>query len=204
MPIRTEAQARADLERHLDPLNDLFTAAHQEFRDKAQGIAHSLTMSARAIVYRDLILKQARAYADGGANGAHLHRKSQLLLLGLENRYLLRVKKLRQGFTVAVSPTRAAGHYDGNRLPDYATDMFPGCEDATLLYLGWMIPENAPDEIARFLVCNDTDRTLLWAIPLGEGKTAPPEQQELPMVGGPSDAPVKIRIKAAGQKKANG
>lgn len=204
MPIRTEAQARADLERHLGPLNNLFEAAHQEFREHARGLAPTMDLSTRAMVYRGLIWKHARAYTDEGKNGAYLHKRSQLLLLGLEGQYLCRVKKLRQGFSVAVSPTVAAEHYDGNRLPDYAADIFPGCEDATLLYLGWTIPENAPDQIDRYLVCNNPDRSFAWAIPLGDGKPGATEQSDLPFGHGPEDAPVRIRLKAADAKKANG
>lgn len=39
MAIRTEAEARADLARHLGPLNDLFEAAHQDFRENARALA---------------------------------------------------------------------------------------------------------------------------------------------------------------------
>jgi len=202
MPIRTEAEARADLGRHLGPLDDLFEAAHHEFRENGRALAPTMCMTTRAMVYRGLILKQARAYADEGKNGVHLHKKDQLLLVCLEGKYLLRVKKLRQGFTVAVSPTSAGEHYDGQRLPDYASDIFPGCEHATLLYLGWTIPENAPDQIARYLVCNDTNREPLWAIPLGEGNPPVPTEQLLPMEGGSGDAPARIRIKAS--KKSYG
>lgn len=205
MPLRTEAQARADLESHLGPLNDMFEAAHQEFRENCRGIAHIIEMRTRASVYRDLILKHARAYADSEKkNGAYLHRKKQLLLLGLETKYLCRVKKLRQGFAVAVSPTAASGQYDGNTLPKYAAGIFPGCEDATLLYLCWTIPENAPDRIDRYLVCNNFDRSLLWAIPLGEGESSPAHQEQLPLGHGPEDEPVRIRIKAKGTKRENG
>ena len=204
MPIRTKAEAQTDLRRHLGPLNSLFEAAHSEFRENARVLAPTMTITTRAMVYRDLIWKQARAYVDECKNGAELHRKDQLLLLGLESRYLLRVKKLRQGFTVAVSPTVAAEDYDGQKLPTYAAGMFDGCEDCTLLYLGWTIPENAPDQIARYLVCNDQNRELLWAIPLGEGKPPVPTEERLPMEGGSGDAPARIRIKGAVTKKANG
>lgn len=204
MAIRTEAEARADLARHLGPLNDLFEAAHQDFRENARALAPAMNITTRAMVYRDLIWKQARSYADEGKNGAHLHKKNQLILLGLEGKYLLRVKKLRQGFTVAVSPTLAAEHYDGQRLPEYAEDLFAGCDECTLLYLGWTIPENAPDQIVRYLVCNDSNRDFLWAIPLDEGKPPVPTEEQLPMEGGSGDAPARIRIKSADVKKANG
>ena len=204
MVIRTEAEARADLAKHLGPLDELFAAAHLRFREEARALAPTLNISTRASVYRDLILKQARAYADEGKNGAHLHKKDQLILLGLENKYLLRVKKLRKGFTVAVSPTEAAEHYDGQRLPDYASDLFTGCNDCTLLYLGWAIPENAPDQIARYLVCNDANRDPLWAIPLGEERPPASVDEQLPMEGGSGEAPARIRIKGADTKKANG
>lgn len=202
MPIRTEAEAREDLRQHLAPLDGLFEAAHREFRENGRSLAPTMCLTTRAMVYRGLIWKHARAYAEEGKNGVHLHKKDQLLLIGLEGKYLLRVKKLRQGFSVAVSPTAASEHYDGQRLPDYAGDLFPGCEDATLLYLGWTIPENAPDQISRFLVCNDTSRELLRAIPLSEGGPSVPTEQLLPMEGGAGNAPARIHIKGA--KKANG
>lgn len=204
MPIRTEDQARTDLARHLGPLDDLFEAAHAEFRRERRGVAPAMGLGTRASLYRDLIWKHARAYADESKNGAHLHRKSQLFLLGLGGKYLCRVKKLKRGFSVAVSRTPAAADYDANRLPDYASDIFPGCDEATLLYLGWMVPENAPDQIARYLVCNREDCSVLWAIPLGEGSTSPSAQETLPLVDGPGDAPARVTIRKDVAKKAHG
>lgn len=204
MVLRTVEEAQAHLASHLGPLNNLFETAHQEFRENTRSLAPAMSITTRAMVYRDLIWKQARAYADEGKNGAHLHKKDQLVLLGLEGKYLLRVKKLRQGFTVAVSPTAASEHYDAQILPEYASDLFIGSDKCTLLYLGWTIPENAPDQIARYLVCNDENRELYWVIPLSEGEPPVSTEEQLPIEGGSGDAPARIRIKGADAKKANG
>lgn len=129
-------------------------------------------------------------------------RKGQLYLVGLDSKYAFRVKQLSGGFSVSVSPTHASAQYDANEMPAYAADLFPEGSEATLLYLGWSIPENAPTEINVYLVCNDTRRDVLWAIPLEGGDEGRGIQQPLPIAD--DDSGVRVRVKPGTKRKANG
>ncbi len=167
---------------------------------KCREIAPMLNTSTKASIYRQIFVRMLHDYCDATA-GAHLHRKNQLVLVGLAGKYLLRVKKLRQGFYVGVSPTFASEHYDGNRLPDYATDLYPEAPEATLLYLGWSIPENAPTEISLYLVCNDANREVLWVIPLSGGDDGRGITIPLPLEGDDDTGlGIRVRVKRDEQK----
>ncbi|WP_232631851.1 hypothetical protein [Methylobacterium sp. Leaf118] len=202
MPVRTLEQAQSDLALHLKPLSDLMDQAHAEFQRECRGIAHKLDARSRASVYRDLIVRNLREYCDD-AKGATTHRKGQLMLVGINNKWLLRVKRLRKGFTVAVSPTDASREFDANHVPDAAADLFPDAPAATCIYFGWSVPENAPQTITKFLVCNDANRQVLWSLPL-DSDTPPTVLETLPLAPvGPAVPPSRIRVKAARKQAEN-
>lgn len=115
----------------------------------------------------------------------------------------MRVKRLAAGFTASVSPTHASAQYDANELPDYARTLFPGVAEATLLYLGWSVPENAPGEIEVCLVCNDANRNLLWALPLGDADSGCGIQQPLPLPMDGDGVEVRVVVKNR-ERKENG
>lgn len=206
MPIRTAEQAHIEIGHHFPALNALVKEVHQDFLLKCREIAHILEAGTRASIYRDIMVRKIREYCDGAGdkpNGAHFHRKGQLALMGLESRYLVRVKRLRKGFSVGVSPTHASAQYDANEMPDYAASLIPESQEATLLYLGWEVPENAPGEIMAFLVCNNQNRQVSWAIPLGDGDSGRGIQEELPNTGDSGTGASRVRIKAAAKRKIN-
>lgn len=202
MPIRTAEEAAADIGHHFGGLRKLGLAVHKDFLEKCRLIAPVLNSSTRASIYRQIFVRMLHDYCDATA-GAQLHRKNQLVLVGLANKYLLRVKKLRQGFTVGVSPTCASEDYDGNHLPGYAVDLYPEAPEATLLYLGWSVPENAPTEISLYLVCNDLNREVLWVIPITAGDDGRGIQEPLPIDGDGEGVGIRILVKGD-ERKAHG
>ena len=201
MPIRTIDEARVDLATHIDGLGALLDAAHQEFREKCREIAPVLDMRSRASIYRDIIVKGLREYCDATSKATFL-RRGQLCLAGLENKYVLRAKRLRNGFSVGVSKTVASETYDANEVPESVVDLLPADSVTTCLYLGWAVSENAPNEISKYLVCNDGDRHLAWAIPLG-GDDGSVAVQELPLAPTPAGDVPRVRVKGAPKRKAN-
>jgi len=204
LPVRTLDQAKEDLAPHLTPLGDLMDAAHAEFQRECRGIAHKLDARSRASIYRDLIVRNLREYCDA-TTGATTHRKGQLTLIGLENNWLLRVKRLRQGFAVAVSPTNASREYDANQVPASIIDLFPGSPAATCIYFGWSVAENAPGSISKFLVCNDESRRMAWALPLGDSDSPPATTIDLPLEPvAPTAEPRRVRVKVTPSRKVNG
>lgn len=199
VPIRSAEQAQAEIGHHFAGLAALGSEAHAFFQDKCRALAPIMESRTRASLYRDIILRKLRDYCDTTA-GAHLYRKSQLSLVGLESRYALRVKRLAAGFSVGVSPTYASKQYDANKLPDYAADLFLDAPETTLLYFGWSVPENAPGDFKMYLVCNDTNRNVLWAISLDEGEDdGRGIPTPLPLDG--DDDGVGIRVLAKGNER---
>jgi hypothetical protein len=200
--VRTMDQAKEDLALHLKPLGALMDAAHAEFQNECRSIAHKLDARSRASIYRDLIIRNLREYCDE-TPGATTHRKGQLTLVGLENNWLLRVKRLRQGFAVAVSPTHASRDYDANQVPASMIDLFPADVGATCIYFGWSVAENAPGSISKFLVCNDENRQMAWALPLDESDSPPPAVVDLPLEPSAPSEPPRVRVKGAPKRKVN-
>ncbi len=202
MPIRSVDDARAEIGHHFAGLAALGREVHADFTRECRTLAPIMESRTRASLYRDMFVRKLRDYCDA-TNGAHLHRKYQLVLVGLESRYALRVKRLSVGFSVGVSPTFASEQYDSNQLPEYAMGLFPEAPEATLLYLGWSVPENAPQEISIYLVCNDSNRNVLWAIALSDGDDGRGIQIPLPIDGEDEGIGIRVVVKE-NERKANG
>lgn len=202
MPIRSVEDAKAEIGHHFPGLMVLGREVHAFFIQECRTIAPLLEARSRASIYRDIFVRKLRDYCDA-TDGAQLVRKNQLALVGLESKYTLRVKRLSTGFAVGVSPTHASEQYDANELPDYASDLFPNAAEATLLYLGWSVPENAPNQIDIYLVCNDASRNVLWAISLSDGDDGRGIQQPLPIDEDDDSAAVRVLVRG-GERKANG
>ncbi|MCY1670448.1 hypothetical protein OVA07_05410 [Novosphingobium sp. SL115] len=202
MPIRSVEDAKVEIGHHFPGLMALGREVHAFFMRECRAIAPMLEARSRATIYRDVFVRKLRDYCDA-TNGAHLHRKSQLVLVGLESKYALRVKRLSGGFSVGVSPTHASEQYDANEMPDYASTLFPDAPEATLLYLGWSVPENAPNQIDIYLVCNDANRNVLWAISLSDGDDGRGIQQPLPVDDDDENVAVRVLVRG-GERKANG
>ena len=202
MSIRTADQANADLKHHLEPLGQLMDAAHEEFQRECRGIAAKLDMRSRASIYRDLIIRNLRDYCDV-TTGATTIRKGQLVLVGLDNKWVLRVKRLGKGFGVAVSPTAASREYDANQLPVSVASLFPTDDAPTCIYFGWSVSENAPGSISKYLVCNNEARQPLWAIPLGDSDAPPAVTADLPLAPTAPEPARRVRVKVAAKRKVN-
>ncbi|MBT3069567.1 hypothetical protein KKP04_01610 [Rhodomicrobium sp. Az07] len=200
MPIRTAEDAAADLKLHLRPLATLMDEAHEEFQRECRSIAHKLETGSRASIYRDLIVRKLRGYCDATAN-ATTFRKGQLVLVGLESKWILRVKRLRTGYSVAVGRTVASRQYDGNKMPDYAADLFPESPAPTCIYFGWSVSENDPGSINKYLVCNDEARRFAWALPLDDYGTPPTVTEELPLAP-PAPTGEARRVRVKGERPA--
>lgn len=203
VPLCTVEQAKAELGHHLNALGEIMDACHAEFMRECRNIAHKLDARSKASIYRDLIVRGLRAYCED-VTGATTHRKGQLTLIGLENNWLLRVKRLREGFAVAVSPTQASRDYDANKVPEAIAGLFPDSPPATCIYFGWSVSENAPGSINKFLVCNDENRRLAWALPLDDYGTPPSTVVDLPFTSPPTpQTPSRVRVKGAAKRKVN-
>lgn len=194
--VRTAEDAQAEIGHHFPTLIQIAADVHNEFRANCRAIATFIEPRTKACIYRDAFIRKLRDYCDLPTNGAHLHRKNQLVLVGLESRYAMRVKQLASGFAVGVSPTRASELYDSNEMPAYASDLFPDAPEVTLLYLGWSVPENAPGQINLYLVCNDSNREVLWVIPLSENDEGRGIQAPLPVENdNGDDSGIRVRVK---------
>lgn len=202
LSIRSADQANQDLADHLLPLGRLMDEAHEEFQRECRGLAHKLEMRTKASMYRDLIVRNLRDYCDVTA-GATTIKKGQLVLVGINNRWVLRVKRLGKGFSVAVSPTAASRDYDGNQVPASIASLFPDDDLPTCIYFGWSVAENAPGSIAKYLVCNDSNRELLWTIPLGGSLPPPSVTEELPLAPVAPAPTHRVRVKATAKRKVN-
>ena len=202
MAIRSADEANSDLKDHLVPLGRLMDDAHEEFQRECRGLAHKLDVRSRASIYRDLIVRNLRDYCDA-TPGATTIKKGQLVLVGINNRWVLRVKRLGKGFGVAVSPTAASRQYDANQLPASVADLFPEEALPTCIYFGWSVAENAPGSISKYLVCNDANRALLWTIPLGEAGPSPAITEELPLAPASPAPERRVRVKASAKRKVN-
>jgi hypothetical protein len=202
VPIRSIEDAQAEIGHHFHGLGALGREVHADFLRDCRVIAPLMEARTRASLYRDMFIRKLRDYCDG-TSGAHLYRKNQLVLVGLESRYALRVKRLCVGFSVGVSPTEASEQYDANEMPEYAAGLFPDAPEATLLYLGWSVPENAPHEISLYLVCNDSNRNVLWAIALSDGDDGRGIQAPLPIDGDDDGVGIRVLVKGD-ERKAHG
>lgn len=201
--IRSAIEAQADLEQHFVPLAAIADGVHKTFQAECRAIAPMLEGRTKASIYRDLFIRRLREYCDQPNNGAQFFRKDQLVLVGLESRYALRVKQLASGYAVGVSPTYASEQYDANELPDYVGDLFDDAPATTLLYLAWTIPENAPTKINLFLVCNGPDREVRWVIPLGSSDDTHGVQSPLPVNDDDDGVGVRVRV-GRDKKRDNG
>lgn len=204
MPIRSVEHAQAEIGHHFAGLAALGREAHAFFLTECRTVAPLMESRTRASLYRDIIVRKLRDYCDA-TEGAHFLRKNQLKLVGLESRYAVRVKRLAVGFAVGVSPTHASQQYDANELPAYAADLFDDAPEATLLYFGWSVPENAPSEFKMYLVCNNSNRDVLWAIDLDDAGEDDGRGIPLPLpIGGDEDG-VGIRVLVKNnERKAHG
>ncbi|HKX78497.1 MAG TPA: hypothetical protein VJM34_08260 [Novosphingobium sp.] len=201
--IRSIDDASTEIGHHFAGLRALSREVQEQFRADCRGIAPFIQKRTRASIIRDIFMRKFRDFCDL-TKGAHFHRKHQLELVGLESKWLLRVKQLASGFSVGVSPTHASEQYDANVMPDYAADLFPDAPEATLLYLGWSVPENAPNRIDLYLVCNDHNRNVLWVIDLSDGDAGRGIQTPLPSEGdGDTGVGIRVRVKH-NEQKANG
>ena len=203
MVARTRDAFLTEFAPHLPVFADELDAAYVEYREKTRDLAHKLETGTKAGIIRDLAVRRMRELCDR-TSGAHFIRRGNLGVVGWANNWLLRPKKLRDGFKVAVSPTTASAAYNRNELPASLVGILLSEPAATCLYLGWVIPENAPERIAKYVVCNNEFGEVAWVFPLDDHSPAPEMALDLGTPLQPDDGGRRVRVRADAKRKANG
>lgn len=203
VPVRDVEQFKADAGTHFAAFVAELDAAYAEFLEQTRGIAPRLETRTKASIVRDLAARRMREFCDR-TKGAEFIRRGNLGVIGLANNWVLRLKKVADGFKVAVSPTGASEAYNRNEVPASLDSALLPNPPATCLYLGWAVPENAPHRIEKYVICNNAFGAVAWVLPLDE--FSPPPAEQLPF-GKPSESDPgerRVRIKANRKQKANG
>ncbi|MBV9735663.1 MAG: hypothetical protein JO209_07110 [Acidisphaera sp.] len=203
MPVRSHNEFLADFKTHLHIFVDELDAAYAEYREKTRELAPKLESRTKAGIIRDLAARRMREVCEK-TKGAQFIRRGNLGVVGWVNNWILRPKKLADGFKVAVSPTSASRAYNRNEVPASLSGALLSEPPATCLYLGWIIPENAPERIAKYVVCNNQFGEIAWVHPLDED--SPPPAQRLPIERPPQpgDDTRRVRVRVGAGRKANG
>ncbi len=203
MPVRSVDQFKADAAAHFAAIVAELDAAYSEFSEKLHDMAPRLEPGTKAGIVRDLAARRMREFC-GRTKGAEFIRKGNLGVVGLENNWVLRLKKVANGFKVAVSPTGASQDYNRNEVPASLDGALLPEPPATCLYLGWAVPENAPHRIEKYVICDDGFGAVAWVLPLDEFSPPPAEQLPLGKPDEPDPGERRVRIKADRKRKANG
>jgi hypothetical protein len=100
---------------------------------------------------------------------------------------------------IAPNDTQACFDFDHNR-----SAQLPLLEDIdpTLVYLGWVPTENDPLHPPVYLVCNNEQGTVEWAIRLYPSPPPPPAAEIEPTEPRAPDAPSRVRAKGSARKPA--
>jgi hypothetical protein len=197
--------AETDLASFHSSLVQEMDSAFAEFLEVTRPIAPRLTASTKASIYRDLAVRRMREWCDR-TPGAEFISRGQLGVVGLSNNWLIRIKKMRAGFKVAVSPTNASEAYDQNDVPQSIARWLLEEPPATCLYLAWFLPENAPTRVGKFLICNDEEGLRSWVRALDDGSDPPaPNLDLIPLAPPPTppDQPRRVRVRGERERKTN-
>lgn len=203
VPVRSVDQFRADAGAHFEAFGAELDAAYAEFLQETRGIAPRLEARTKAGIIRDLAARRMREFCDR-TKGAEFIRKGNLGVIGLANNWVLRLKKVADGFKVAVSPTGASEEYNRNEVPASLDAALLPEPPATCLYLAWAVPENAPHRIEKYVVCNNGFGAVAWVLPLDDFSLPPAEQLPFGKPDDPEPGRGRVRIKADRKRKANG
>lgn len=203
VPVRSVDQFRADAGTHFADFVAELDAAYAEFLEKTRDIAPRLETGTKASIIRDLAARRMREFCDR-TKGAEFIRRGNLGVIGLANNWILRFKKVADGFKVAVSPTGASDQYNRNEVPASLGEVLLTEPPATCLYLAWAVPENAPHHIEKYIICNNGFGAVAWVIPLDEFSPPPPNRLPLDEPSEPGPDERRVRIKPDRKRKANG
>src|SRR5579872_6319089 len=187
-------EAEADLAVYYPSLVEELDAALAEFREETRRIAPRLHARTQAGIIRDLTVRRMREWCDR-TQGATFISRGQLSVVGLQNNWVVRVKRVRGDFKVAVSRTQASEAYDRNEVPLSIASDFLEEPEATCLYLGWFIPENAPTRMGKFIICNDGAGYRSWVRALDDAPPSPNPGLDLgyPQLPPPDTQPTEPR-----------
>lgn len=202
MPVRNVDQFKADAGSHFADFAAELDAAYAEFLEKTRDIAPRLETRTKAGIVRDLAARRMREFCDR-TKSAEFIRRGNLGVIGLANNWVLRLKKVADGFKVAVSPTRASEQYNRNEVPASLDGVLLAEPPATCLYLAWAVPENAPHRIEKYVICNNGFGAVAWVFPLDEFSPPPAEQLPFGKPSEPDPGERRVRIKADRKRKAN-
>lgn len=170
----------------------------------ARRLLPKLEPRTQASMIRDVAVRRMVELCDR-IPGAHFIRCGQLGVVGLSNNWVVRLKRLSRAFKVAVSPTGASRAYDRNEAPPFLQGILLQAPPATCIYLGWIVPENTPNRIEKYLVCNSHVGEVAWVIPLDSFSPGPQEQLFGPVTQPPGGDPPprRVRVKEGARRKAN-
>ncbi len=202
MPVRSVDQFKADVGAHFADFVVELDAACAEFLEKTRDIAPRLETRTKAGIVRDLAARRMLEFC-GRTKGAEFIRRGNLGVIGLANNWVLRLKKVADGFKVAVSPTGASEQYNRNELPASLNGTLLAEPPATCLYLAWAVPENAPHRIEKYVICNNGFGAVAWVLPLDEFSPPPAEQLPFGKPSEPDPGERRVRIKTDRKRKAN-
>ena len=194
MAPRSKTDAEAVFQKHYEGLASCVKEGHATYIDRHGSGLAALEAGTKRSMVRDYIVSRLEDLADGGdkSNGLHFVKKGCRSYLGVENKFVIRVKHVDHKFKVGVSPTNDSRCFNRNEVPDDISSEF-GEEEPTALYLGWWTNENAPMVPETALVCNNYAGEVAWVLPIiGDG--LPPEfELPIPDIGPKTGTVVKIK-----------
>jgi hypothetical protein len=202
VPVRSLDQFKAHAGIHLAAFVAELDAAYAEFLERTRDMAPRLETGTKAGIVRDLAARRMREFCDR-TKGAEFIRKGNLGVVGLENNWIVRLKKVANGFKVAVSPTGASAAYNRNEVPVSLDGALLPVPPATCLYLGWAVPENAPHRIQKYIICNNGFGAVDWVLPLDEYSPPPAETLPFDKPIEPEPGERRVRVRADRKRKAN-
>lgn len=203
MPTRPIEDAQRDLEHYRDAIVDCVLRAHVEYLT-VPGL-HRLTLGCKSDMLSNLIRHYLRVWSET-QRGVDFFSNGNLHTFTFGNNWIVRVKKMDDLYRVGVSPTIASDQYDRNEIPENITATLLGEAEATLLYLGWQVMDNAPKQPHISLICNNRFGEVHWVWPLSGPEPEPPLPLPLPLPELPSapEPSVRIRVRAGASQKRSG
>ncbi len=103
MAWRSLEEADADSAAYYASFVEEMDAAFAEYREETRRIAPRLHARTQAGIIRDLAVRRMREWCDR-TPGATFISRGQLSVIGLVNRWVVRIKRTRSDFRVAVRP----------------------------------------------------------------------------------------------------
>lgn len=198
MPIRPLADAQRDLDQYRDKIVECVLQAHDEYL-LIPGL-HRFPLGCKADMLSSLIRHYLSRWADEEF-GVNVIRRGNLEAFGLGNNWIMRVKKMDDLFRVGVSPTFSSDQYDHNEVPANIASTLLDEDQATLLYLGWQVMDNAPDRPQICLICNNGHAEVHWVWALAGSEPMTPLALPVPDLPVAPQPGIRVKVKADAPRK---